>query len=108
MQIVIDISSEDYDDIRLTGENTINLGVLLALRQAVRNCIRLPEGHGRLIDADRIKDNYKRKQALFLEVYGTPMEMTKDMRSRWYELETAITDITKAPTILEADTESER
>ena len=54
MQIVINIDDEDYDDITLTGENTINLGVLLDLREAVRNGTPLPEGHGRLIDADKI------------------------------------------------------
>ena len=44
MQIIIDIDDEDYDDITLTGENTINLGVLLDLREAVRNGIPLPKG----------------------------------------------------------------
>lgn len=52
MQIVINIDDEDYDDITLTGENTINLGVLLDLREAVRKGTPLPKGHGRLIDAD--------------------------------------------------------
>jgi hypothetical protein len=54
MQIVINIDDEDYDDITLTGENTINLGVLLDLREAVRKGSPLPKGHGRLIDADAI------------------------------------------------------
>ena len=52
MQIVINIDDEDYDDITLTGENTINLGVLLDLREAVRKGKPLPKNHGRLIDAD--------------------------------------------------------
>ena len=55
MQIVINIDDEDYDDITLTGENIINLGVLLDLREAVRNGTPLPKGHGRLIDADALE-----------------------------------------------------
>ena len=54
MQIVINIDDEDYDDITLTGENTINLGVLLDLREAVRNGKILPRGHGRIGDLDRL------------------------------------------------------
>ena len=54
MQIVINIDDEDYDDITLTGENIINLGVLLDLREAVRNGTPLPKGHGRIGDLDRL------------------------------------------------------
>lgn len=54
MQIVINIDDEDYDDITLTGGNIINLGVLLDLREAVRNGTPLPKGHGRIGDLDRL------------------------------------------------------
>ena len=54
MQIVINIDDEDYDDITLTGENIINLGVLLDLREAVRKGTPLPKGHGRIGDLDRL------------------------------------------------------
>jgi len=54
MKIVIELSEEDYNDITLTGKNTINLGVLLTLRKAVRNGIPLPKGHGALKDTDKI------------------------------------------------------
>lgn len=37
MQIVIDIDEEDYNDLTLTGENTIPLSALLHLREALRN-----------------------------------------------------------------------
>lgn len=59
MKIVIELSEEDYNDITLTGENTINLGVLLALRKAVRNGTPLPEHHGRLmiLSEDKVKEN---------------------------------------------------
>ncbi len=52
MQIVINIDDEDYNNITLTGGNTINIGVLLDLREAVRKGKPLPKAHGRLIDAD--------------------------------------------------------
>lgn len=82
MKIVIELSEEDYNDITLTGENTINLGVLLALRKAVRNGTPLPKGHGRLIDADAID-------------------------TKWSDPEVSET-LDDAPTIIEADkTESE-
>ena len=55
MQIVINIDDEDYDDITLTGENTINLGVLLDLREAVRNGKILPKGHGDLKDMGNLQ-----------------------------------------------------
>ncbi len=55
MQVLININDEDYNDITLTGENTINLGVLLQLRKAVRNGIALPRGYGRLLDENEIK-----------------------------------------------------
>ena len=59
MQIVINIDDDDYDDITLTGGNIINLGVLLDLREAVRNGTPLPKGHGRLIDGDALYDQYR-------------------------------------------------
>ena len=56
MQIVINIDDEDYDNITLTGGNIINLGVLLDLREAVRNGTPLPKGHGRILDEKDILD----------------------------------------------------
>ena len=46
MQIVIDINEEDYNDLTLTGENTIPLSALLRLREALRNGTPLPKGQG--------------------------------------------------------------
>ena len=37
MKLIIDISEEEYKDLMQTGENTINLGELLDLRNSVRN-----------------------------------------------------------------------
>lgn len=43
MKIIIDISEEEYKDLTQNGENTINLGVLLALRKAVRDSTPLDD-----------------------------------------------------------------
>ena len=37
MKLIIDIPEEEYNDLMQTGENTINLGELLDLRNSVRN-----------------------------------------------------------------------
>lgn len=37
MKLIIDIPEEEYKDLMQTGENTINLGELLDLRNSVRN-----------------------------------------------------------------------
>ena len=86
MQIVINIDDEDYDDITLTGENTINLGVLLDLREAVRNGTPLPKGHGRLVDADEIDNN----------IY----DLTRSMDLNYGQISEGVDT---APTIIEAD-----
>jgi hypothetical protein len=87
MQVVINIDDENYDDITLTGENTINLGVLLDLREAVRKGTPLSKGHGRLIDADAI--NLKDISPVDgFSVYGATAE-----------------DIDLTPTVLEAESE---
>jgi len=88
MKIVIELSEEDYKDITLTGENTINLGVLLALRKAVRNGAPLLKGHGRLIDVDELL----KEKRCFEDFDGDTFNIIHE--------ETVI----NAPTIIEADT----
>ncbi len=75
----------------------------MEMKRALMNGTQIPKGHGRLIDADRLKDNYKYHYALFLEAYGSTMNMPKDIKSRCDELDNAIADIINAPTIIEAD-----
>lgn len=58
MQTIIDITDDIYAELTKTGENEINLGILLALREAVRQGTPLPKGHGRLIDADSMWNAY--------------------------------------------------
>ena len=59
MQTIIDITDDIYAELTKTGENEINLGILLALREAVRQGTTLPKGHGRLIDADAYIDKHE-------------------------------------------------
>ena len=87
MQTVIDITDDIYAELTKTGENEINLGILLALREAVRQGTTLPKGHGRLIDADAYIDKH--------EECGWLDDITVDEFN-------AIT-----PTIIEADKEQE-
>lgn len=80
MEIVIKIPDEDYEYLKTHNKH--------GLYSSILNGVPLPKGHGRLIDADDI--------ALIDEQFHTP--------SDYYVAESAIND---APTIIEADTESE-
>lgn len=95
MQIVIDIPEKTY--------NMINAGLYDYgdMNVIIQNGTPLPKGHGRLIDADKI---------------ATHLE---EMRDRWnyycdeYEegrcqsYYNALDEVADAPTLIEADTESE-
>lgn len=48
MQIVIDISEDDYRKVQ-DGRASVSM-----MRKVIRNGIPLPKGHGRLIDADTV------------------------------------------------------
>lgn len=94
MQIVINIDDEDYDDITLTGENIINLGVLLDLREAVRKGTPLPKGHGRLIDADALEKKMCDRE-----------EELRDDRALWESSAVSVALNMFASTIIEAESE---
>ena len=51
MQLVIEISREQYECVRLTG----HIGNTTAVSNAILNGTPLPEHHGRLIDADALE-----------------------------------------------------
>jgi len=87
MQIVIDIPEKFYREIK-DGRSADNL-----INNAVRKGTPLPKGHGRLIDADEIIHLINEIEA-------------EDREEELYHLflKTVLTD---APTIIEADTESE-
>ena len=97
MQIVINIDDEDYDNITLTGGNIINLGVLLDLREAVRNGTPLPKGHGRLIDADALEKKMCDRE-----------EELGDDRALWESSAVSVALNMFAPTIIEKDDEVNR
>lgn len=81
MQIVINIDEETYNDIKKGKIYSSFRDVPLESVNAVANGTPLPKGHGRLIDANEIIG----------KIHG--------VRS--------ITAVLDAPTIIEADTESE-
>lgn len=85
MQIVIEISEEDYKLIKSYGEGSTNYRISLNLYDAVKNGTILPKGHGRLIDADKLEldDGYSNYDGYY----------HKYSRSQIYN----------APTVLEAE-----
>ncbi len=51
IELVIKIPEDEYNDLTQTRKNTINLSVLLDLREAVRNGTLIPKGHGRKFES---------------------------------------------------------
>ena len=86
MKIVIDISQGDYKKVQ-DGRASVSM-----MRKVIRNGTPLPKGHGRLIDADEITKDLNTFMGAFViitdNVYGMAISC-------------------KAPTIIEADKESE-
>ena len=101
IELVIEIPEEDYDNIKLTGENTIGLGVLLNLRQAVKYGTPLPKGHGRLGDLDKVADNLKASRDGY-DYYEDEHE-----RGMYDGYDYSLNEVMNALTIIEADKESE-
>jgi len=84
MKLIIDISEEIYKEAK---EQDVPFEHLLPLCQSIENGTPLPKGHGKLIDADRLKTH--------IRVCG----------DEWYEV--AIDFVEGSPTIIEADKENE-
>ena len=87
MQVVIDIPKEKYDLCKKWKPSERS-----ELQEAVAKGTPLPKGHGRLIDADDVKNHYP------LEIDGL------ELRSNNQCLHTAMDE---APTIIEADKEEQ-
>ena len=83
MKVVIDISEEDYGLTCWMKHPEVIFG---AYAQAIKNCIPLPKGHGRLIDGDYLYKKFKANGIENIEQGYLALEMIKD-----------------EPTILEAD-----
>lgn len=91
MELVIKITKKLYDRYKKTDH--IKICELDEFEKALDKCIILPKGHGRLIDADELYDGF---------IDGTE---GYDCQT-WNRIE--IGDIIEdAPTIIEADKESE-
>ena len=87
MQIVIDIPDYDYRQIKEYYEKN---DIVEAAYSYIYHGTPLPKGHGRLIDADDLYEN--------TEIYHSHIDGYDCVRWK---------DIKGAPTIIEADTESE-
>ena len=85
MQIVINIPNKIYDDLMKRRE--ADVADINTVFFAIADGTPLPEGHGRLIDADRLKSMYSINQANFNTVVGI---------QKWIDY---------AQTIIEADKE---
>ena len=90
MQIVIDIAEGTYQ--RLIEQEQLYIADLNECIMAVPNGTPLPKGHGRLIDADKLK---KTKHDIYIPEIN--------YRHRCVHVE----NIDEAPTILEADKKEE-
>ena len=88
MQIVIDIDDNLYTRLFDNGDEYV--ADMRRACVAIRNGTPLPKGHGRLIDADKLEPKETAPEAWYSPMWG-------------FELD----DIEDAPTIVEADRESE-
>ena len=96
MQIVIDISEERFRNIQRIAEVQRESNHFKTAEQIVADGTPLPKGHGRLIDADAL--NIRMEQR---------MDEIGDDESIW-ESSNVVTALNMfAPTIIEADAESE-
>lgn len=87
MEIIIKIDDERYKDIQRIAEVQLDRGRFQTAEQVIANGTPLPKGHGRLIDADAFgKELHRYTEA----PYQYALKVFND-----------------APTIIEADKESE-
>lgn len=91
MQIVIDINENDYKTLMING-GKCTLSMAERIVDSVFHGKKLPKGHGRLIDADALK----------LTRHDIHVEEID-----YYHRCVSIENIDEAPTIIEADAESE-
>ena len=89
MQIVIDIPEEEYEDIIYSEDCGLH-----RLTRAIANGTPLPEGHGRLIDADVLDRDLENAQVNL----GDALSEAFDDGLAW-----ASEVVSKSPTIIEAD-----
>ena len=91
MKLVIDIPEEEYQKVQ-DGRASVSM-----MRNAIRNGTALPEGHGRLIDADALDTSILQAGFAYSITRSKLRYTAGDMRQK----------IANAPTIIEADKGSE-
>ena len=103
IELVIKISEEEYNRIQSmdwkNGDRFYDESV-----RAIHNGITLPKGHGRLIDADLVSKQYGLDDATKYGNKNAQQQAFSYSTMMMYEIANMIDD---APTIIEADTESE-
>lgn len=95
MQIVIDISEDDYIKVQ-DGRASVSM-----MRKAIRNGTPLPKGHGRLGDLDALEEEIINgiKAGNYEEGYETFAHIN--------DMDDCVECVKYTPTIIEADEESE-
>ena len=93
MQIVIDIPEEIIKDAK-ESPNYYPSYLFGTIWKSIGNGTPLPKGHGRLIDADKLLDEFTELNAVSF------YEANEHSREAYYELKNCIKN---APTVLEAD-----
>ena len=71
------------------------------LREAFKNGTPLPEHHGRLVDADVLKEKLEDNYNFFVEACGSFEGMTFKEKARVDEIINCIAEVVNAPTIIE-------
>lgn len=91
MQIVINISKDDFEEICMQARMVEDTGSLFGrIRKAISHSTPLQKGHGRLVDADEIDNN----------IY----DLTRSMDLNYGQISEVVDT---APTIIEADRSEE-
>lgn len=96
MQIVIDIKDAIHRDCKEFGSLTVKQ--VIEVEKAIKNGIPLPEGHGRLIDADALKK--------FFQEHAYPVRYDRNSIERGMSMTGIKTCIEESVTIVEADKEA--
>ena len=96
LQIVIDIDEHIYKQVMADSEVYIldNEVDLILIENAIYNGTPLPEGHGRLIDGDKVLNDIIKKN---------PASVSKTEKSKEYARLVYYWAVKNAPTIIEAD-----
>ncbi len=102
IELVIKIPEEDFEKCKKKLQMRLNVIAI-----AIAKGTPLPKGHGRLIDADKLKEELKEHHDFFVNAYGGFSNLPRNDKSRVDEITSSIATIVNAPTIIEADKEYE-